>query len=126
MWREPTQIHLISKEDFCATCTAAIRRETVSGIFHVGDEGQVTLQEFLVLACRQWGLAPPWTMPLGLIYTAARLCEFYSLITGSTSPLTRDFIDIGRVSYFGDTGRMRKELRPSLKYRTIAEGLHTL
>jgi nucleoside-diphosphate-sugar epimerase len=126
MWREPTPIHLISKEDFCATCTAAITSETASGIYHVGDEGRVTLQEFLALACRQWGLAPPWTMPLGLIYTAAGLCEFYSMITGSTSPLTRDFIDIGRVSYFGDTGRMRKELRPSLKYRTIAEGRHTL
>ena len=126
VWREPTQIHLISTEDFCATCAAAITSETASGIYHVGDEGQVTLQEFLALACRQWGFAPPWIMPLGLIYTAARLCEFYSMITGSTSPLTRDFIDIGRVLYFGDTGRMRKELRPFLKYRTVAEGLHTL
>jgi nucleoside-diphosphate-sugar epimerase len=126
VWREPTQIHLISTEDFCATCAAAIISEAASGIYHVGDEGRVTLQKFLVLACRQWELAPPWTMPLGLIYTAAGLCEFYSMITGSTSPLTRDFIDIGRVSYFGDTGRMRKELLPSLKYRTVAEGLHTL
>ena len=126
VWREPTQIHLISKEDFCAICTAAITSEAASGIYHVGDEGRVTLQEFLALACRQWGLPPPWTMPLGLIYTAAGLCEFCSMITGSTAPLTRDFIDIGRVSYFGDTGRMRRELRPSLKYRTIAEGRHTL
>ena len=35
-------------------------------------------------------------MPLWLIYTAAELCELYSKITGSISPLTRDFIDIGQ------------------------------
>jgi nucleoside-diphosphate-sugar epimerase len=126
VWKKPTQIHLISKEDFCETCAAAITSATASGIYHIGDEGRLTLQEFLALACRQWGLPPPWNMPLGLIYTAARLCEFYSMMTGSISPLTRDFIDIGRVSYYGDTERMRAELRPTLKYRTSAEGLHTL
>ena len=62
-------------------------------------------------------------MPLWLIYTAAELCEIYSRITGSISPLTRDFIDIGRVSYYGDTERMRKDLLPVLKYRTITDGL---
>jgi nucleoside-diphosphate-sugar epimerase len=126
VWREPTQIHLISTEDFCAACIAAISRESASGIYHVGDDGRVTLQEFLSLACRHWGYGKPRVMPLGLIYAAAWLCEFYSLVTGSVAPLTRDFIDIGRVSYFGDTGRMRRELLPELKFRTLAEGLTTL
>ena len=126
VWKERTQIHLISKDDFCAACTAAITNSAASGIYHVGDEGNVSLQEFLELACRQWGFGRPWTMPLWLIYTAAELCELYSRITGSISPLTRDFIDIGRVSYYGDTGRMRKDLLPVLKYRTIAEGLSSL
>jgi nucleoside-diphosphate-sugar epimerase len=126
VWREPTPIHLIATEDFCTTCAAAISDGNATGIYHVGDDGRVTLQEFLGLACRQWGAPPPWRMPLPLIYTAARCCEWYSSITGSTSPLTRDFIDIGRVSYFGDTTRMRAELLPSLRYRTIAEGLGTL
>jgi hypothetical protein len=65
-------------------------------------------------------------MPLCLIYTAAKLCEFYSQVTGSVSPLTRDFIDIGRASYYGDTERMRRDLLPALKYRTINEGISTL
>jgi nucleoside-diphosphate-sugar epimerase len=126
IWNERTQIHLISKDDFCAACTAAITNNAASGIYHVGDEGNVSLQEFLELACRQWGLGRPWTMPLWLIYTAAELCELYSRITGSISPLTRDFIDIGRVSYYGDTERMRRDLLPVLKYRTLAEGLSSL
>jgi len=126
VWKERTQIHLISKDDFCSACTAAITNIAASGIYHIGDEGNVSLQEFLELACRQWGYGRPWIMPLWLIYTAAELCEFYSRITGSVSPLTRDFIDIGRVSYYGDTERMRKDLLPVLKYRTILEGLSTL
>jgi len=126
VWKERTQIHLISKDDFCTACTAAITSNSGSGIYHVGDEGNVSLQEFLELACRQWGVGRPWFIPLWLIYTAAELCELCSRITGSVSPLTRDFIDIGRVSYYGDTERMRKDLLPTLKYRTIKEGLSTL
>ena len=126
VWKERTQIHLISKDDFCAACAAAITNRAAVGIYHIGDERNVSLQEFLDLACHQWGVGRPWIMPLWLIYTAAELCEFYSKITDSLSPLTRDFIDIGRVSYYGDTSRMRKELLPVLKYRTITDGLHTL
>lgn len=126
VWREPTAIHLISREDFCAACAAAIDQPQASGIYHVGDEGHLTLQEFLRLACRTWGYAPPWVMPLPLIYGAAALCESYSRITGSVAPLTRDFIDIGRVSYYGDTARFRAELVPVLQYPTITEGARTL
>jgi len=126
VWKERTQIHLISKDDFCAACTSAIASDAASGIYHVGDEGDVSLQEFLELACHQWEVGRPWIMPLWLIYTAAELCEIYSRITGSVSPLTRDFIDIGRVPYYGDTERMREELLPVLKYRTITDGLCTL
>jgi nucleoside-diphosphate-sugar epimerase len=126
VWKDRTQIHLISKDDFCAACTATITNSAASGIYHIGDEGNVSLQEFLELACHQWGVGRPWVMPLWLIYAAAGLCEFYSKITGSLSPLMRDFIDIGRVSYYGNTERMRKELLPVLKHRTITDGLHTL
>ena len=126
VWRQPTAIHLISKDDFCVACTAAIEKPDAKGIYHVGDEGRVSLQEFLSLACKTWGCPAPWIMPLPLIYTAASLCEAFSWITGMASPLTRDFIDIGRVSYYGDTTRFRQELLPELKYPTIHEGLHTL
>ncbi len=126
VWKERTQIHLISKDDFCSACTAAITNIAASGIYHIGDEGNVSLQEFIELACRQWGFGRPWIMPLWLIYMAAELCELYSRITGCVSPLTRDFIDIGRVSYYGDTERMRRDLLPVLKYPTITDGLSSL
>jgi len=126
VWREPTQIHLISKVDFCAASAAAIASDSANGIYHLGDEGKVTLQETLDLACDHWGAARPWRMPLPLIYGAARMSELVSRVTGLASPLTRDFLDIGRVSYYGDTTRMRNELLPVMRYPTIYDGLETL
>jgi nucleoside-diphosphate-sugar epimerase len=126
VWREPTAIHLISVPDFCDACRAAIENSSARGTYHVGDEGRVFLQEFLSLACKQWGYGPPWTMPLWMIYTAAQACEVFSKLFGTVSPLTRDFIDIGRVSYYGDTRTFRRDLLPVLKFPTIAEGIHTL
>lgn len=126
VWKEPTEIHLISKVDFCEACAAAVANPSARGIYHVGDEGRVSLQEFLEFACRHWGFPAPWRIPLPLIYSAAALCEFYSRLTGSLSPLTRDFIDIGRVSYHGDTIRFRNDLLPALRHPTILEGVHTL
>ena len=126
VWREPTPIHLISREDFCAATTAAILANDATGIYHLGDEGRITLQEFLDTACRQWGCAPPWRMPLWLIYLAASLCETASRLFKVRAPLTRDFIDIGRVSYYGCTVQMRRELLPRLKYPTLHEGKITL
>lgn len=126
VWRQPTPIHLISSLDFCRSCTSAISHANAKGIYHVGDEGKITLQEFLDQTCEHWGYPRPWRMPLGLIYSAARLCELYSSLTGSASPLTRDFIDIGRVPYYGDTTRFRTELLPKLSHPTLKDGIHTL
>lgn len=126
VWKEDTEIHLISKTDFCRATVAAIRNEEAQGIYHIGDEGDDTLQTFLDLACDIWGCRRPWRMPLGLIYTAARIFESFSRFFGTASPLTRDFIDIGRVPYFGDTSRFRKELLHDLKYRNVREGIEEM
>jgi nucleoside-diphosphate-sugar epimerase len=126
VWREPTCTHLISREDFCSACLAAMETKTAKGIYHVGDDGRQTLQEFLDEVCRHWGYAKPRRMPLGLIYAAARICELYSKLSGSVSPLTRDFIDIGRVSYYGDTSRFRSELVANLMFKTFRAGIQTL
>lgn len=126
VWREPTWIHLISTDDFLAATTAAATREKIQGIYHLGDEGRQTLQEFLDTACEAWSTRKPWRMPLCLIYFAARFCEFWSQLFGTRAPLTRDFIMIGRCSYYGDTSRMKKELQPKLMYPTLKEGRHTL
>ena len=126
VWREPTEIHLISKTDFCRAVVAAIENDQADGIYHVGDEGSDTLQSFLDLACGVWGCKKPWRMPLGLIYAAAEVFEFFSSRFGTVSPLTRDFIDIGRVPYYGDTTRFRGELLPDLKYATVLDGISEL
>ena len=126
VWREPTPIHLISREDFCAAATSAILNADARGIYHLGDEGRITLQEFLDTACEQWACAPPWRMPLWMIYSAATAFELFSLIFRVAAPLTRDLIDIGRVPYYGDTARTRRELLPKLRYSTLREGLKTL
>ena len=72
---------------------------------------------------RCMGIQKPWRMPLWLIYFAAGIFELVSKIFGTISPLTKDFIDIGRVSYYGETSRFRAELLPVLKYSNINEGV---
>ena len=126
VWPDPTWIQLISVPDFLRATEAAIGGPGVTGIYHVGDEKPVTLQHFLDEACRQWGCRKPMRMPVQVIYLAAWLCELFGLVVGKPSPLTRDFIRIGRVSYWGDTRRTREELIPHLTYPTLEAGLATL
>lgn len=126
VWREPTWIHLISTADYLAAAEAAIVKAGVEGIYHVGDDEPVTLQRFLDDACRAWGFHRPWRLPLPLIYAAAWTCEAWGAVFGTRAPLTRDFITIGRVSYFGDTTRTRRDLLPAPRYPTLADGLETL
>ena len=126
IWKEPNYIHLISTEDYVAATKAAILSPTASGIYHLGDEGVQTLKEFLDEATKEWNTHRPWVMPMWMIRTAAWIFEKVSLLTGCRAPLTQDFITIGKVSYYGDTSRMRKELLPELKYKTVREGIHTL
>jgi len=122
VWRTPTWIHLISKDDFLEATRQAVERDGINGIYHLGDDGHQTLQEFLDIATNVWGCRKPWRMPLSLIFAAARICEFQSWLLGTPSPLTRDFIEIGRCSYYGDTRRMKQELLGRLKYPDFQAG----
>lgn len=123
VWKKPTYIHLISKDDFVDATIAAAVNPDVRGIYHIGDEGVQTLQEFLDDITIYKGKHKPWRMPVWMIMTAARLFELFSKIFETRSPLTVDFVRIGMVSYYGDTSRMRKELLPELKYKTYKEGM---
>jgi nucleoside-diphosphate-sugar epimerase len=123
VWTEPTEIHLISKTDFCRAVVAAVKSDNARGIYNVGDEGTDTLQSFLDVACGLWGCGKPWRMPLSLIYSAAAVFEMFSRTFNTKSPLTKDFIDIGRVSYYGDTTRFRQELLPDLVFKTVYDGI---
>lgn len=123
IWKKRTYIHLISKDDFISTTIAACLNDDVRGIYHIGDEGVQTLQQFLDDITVHKGNHKPWRMPVWMIMTAARTFELFSKIFDTRSPLTVDFIKIGMVSYYGDTGRMRRELLPQLKYKTYKEGI---
>jgi 3-beta hydroxysteroid dehydrogenase/isomerase family. len=126
VWNETTWIQLISTADYLRATEAAIVKSDVCGIYHVGDDQPVTLQYFLDQACRVWGCVRPHRLPLPFFYAAAWFCEGFGVVARTRSPLTRDFITIGRVSYYGDTTLTREELLPTLQYRTLADGLVTL
>ncbi len=126
IWKKPTWIHLISTADYLEATKQAILKDNIQGIYHLGDEGKQTLQEFLDAATKQWGYAKPTRMSPKLIFFVARLLEGYSSIFNTKIPLTKDFIKIGMASYYGDTRRMREELLPNLKYKSYKEGLDTL
>lgn len=123
VWRKPTYIHLISTPDFLDATIAAATKPGVQGIYHLGDEGIQTLQQFLDDITLHRGNRKPWRMPVRMIMTAARCFELFSAIFGTRSPLTVDFIKIGMVSYYGDTKKMREKLLPHLKYKTYHEGM---
>ncbi len=126
IWKKPTWIHLISTHDFLESTKQAIIKDHIKGIYHLGDDGVQTLQEFLDEATRFWGYPKPKRMPMKLIMTAAGLFEIASFLFRTKSPLTRDFVKIGSVSYYGDTKRAREELFDRFKYKTFREGIHTL
>jgi len=126
VWREPTLFQLISIADYLRATEAAIFKPGIRGTYHVGDEQPVTLQHFLDEACRVWNCPRPFRTPLWSVYVVAGLCELFGAVARRPSPLTRDFITIGRVSHWGDTQRARQELIPELTYPTLKDGLSTL
>lgn len=125
VWKSPTYIHLISKVDFVGATISAIMKPNIKGIYHIGDDGVQTLQEFLDAITIYKGNHKPWRMPVWMIMTAARMFEFISMMFRIQSPLTVDFVKIGMVSYYGNTNKMKEELLPKLKYRTYKDALET-
>jgi hypothetical protein len=84
------------------------------------------VQRFLDEACRVWGCRAPIRVPYSMIYAAACACELGATVARTASPLTRDFVRLGRVPHWGDTRRAREELVPELVHRTMESGLSTL
>ena len=126
VWNEPTPIHLLSIDDFNRCCQAAIDNPNAQGIYPLGDEEPMTLQEFLDLACQYWGLKRPWRVPIWSVYGVAWVCETIAAIAHTRTPFTVDFIRIGRVPYYCDTARMKADLLPRLRYPSIREGIEVL
>jgi hypothetical protein len=122
VWKRQTMIHLISRDDYLEVVKRTVENEDAFGIYNIGDDGIQSLQDYLDFACDVWGCRKPWRMPEWMIYTAAGIFEIASELFGVRSPLTRDFVRIGMVSYHGDTSRMKRELLPDLKYPTMMAG----
>ncbi len=125
VWPEPTWIHLLALPDFLRAVVAAIEGGHVTGIYNLGDNGPLTLQEFLDRIADQWGYPRPRRMPRWTFYAAAGLVEGFASVFRTVAPLTRDFIRIGMASYVMDTTRMKREL-PPLTYPTLSAGLTLL
>jgi nucleoside-diphosphate-sugar epimerase len=126
VWKEPTWIHLISLEDFLEAVRAAILNPKAKGIYHIGDDKPLYLQEFLDMLAHHIRYPTPWRLPQWCFYLAAWTVEKYARLFGTKSPLTKDFIKIGMVNYVGDTKRMKDELLAELKYPTIEQGIENL
>jgi nucleoside-diphosphate-sugar epimerase len=116
----------VSAIDSVRAVEAAMFRPGIQGIYHVGDERPVTVQEFLDLLCREWGYPGPVRVPFWMIYAAACVCESITTVAKTPSPLTRDIVRLGRVSHWGDTWRAREELIPDLVFPSVETGRSTL
>jgi hypothetical protein len=61
-----------------------------------------------------------------MILTAAASCELFATVFRTMSPLTMDFVRLGRVDHCCNTRRTRAELLPQLSYLTYEQGKSTL
>jgi hypothetical protein len=117
---------MLALPDFLNCVVAAIEGEHVRGIYLLGDDQPLTLQEVLDAMATQWGHRKPWRFPLWSFYVAAALVETIAAVFSTAAPLTRDFITIGMVSHVADTSRMKRELLPKLAYPRLQDGLGLL
>src|SRR2546427_5777030 len=78
VWRRPTWEHLLALPDFHAAALAAIEGEHVSGVYNLGDDQPVTLQEFLDRVAAHWGFPKPWRLPRWCFPLAGGGCEAFA------------------------------------------------
>lgn len=123
VWRQPTWIHVIALPDFLSCAKSAIEGKNVSGIYNLGDDCPLTLQEFLDTVAVHWGYRKPRRFPRWAFYLAGWCCEAFAMVFRCPSPITRDFIKIGMASYVSDTSRMKEELLTELFCPSLKQGL---
>lgn len=126
VWRRPTWIHLIALPDFLAALQTAIESPQTRGIYNVGDDSPMLLQDFLDQLARWWGYHRPWRMPEWVFHAAGGGCELFASIFRTAAPLTRDIVRAGMTSSVADNRRMKQELLPSLAYPSLEQGLELL
>jgi nucleoside-diphosphate-sugar epimerase len=123
VWRKPTWVHLLALPDFLTLVELSIERDNLSGIYNLCDERPLLIQEFLDRLAVHWGHRKPWRLPAFAFYWAAALCETGAIFLHTSTPLTRDIVDMAMTSVVADTARMKQELMPQLAYPTLDQGL---
>src|SRR2546428_8745097 len=123
VWRRPTWEHLLALPDFHAAAVAAIEGEHVSGVYNLGDDEPVTLQEFLDTVAGHWGFPKPWRLPRrGLPPGRAGRAAFRGAFR-SPAPPARGLVPPCHGIPRAATSRMKRELLPRLPDPSLREGL---
>lgn len=126
VWRQLTWVHVLALPDFLRCVASTIEGNNIAGIYNLGDDQPLTLQEFLDTVATHWGYRKPWRFPKWMFYVAASCCEVFAWAFRTPAPLTKDFIKIGMAPYVADTTRMKKELISELLYPNLKAGLTIL
>ena len=123
IWREPTWVHLLALADFLNVIHIAIKKEHLSGVYNLCDDQPMLLQEFLDRLAGHWNYPKPWRLPHWAFYAAAAVCETFASVFHTTTPLTRDIVQMAMTSVVTNTGRMKREIVAELIYPTLDKGL---
>jgi len=122
-WRKPTWIHLLALPDFLRIVHIAIEQENLLGIYNLGDDRPMLLQEFLDRLAEHWHYPKPIRLPESAFHAAAYLCETFAAVFRTATPLNRDIVQMGMTSVVADTSRMKREIVAELLYPTLDEGM---
>ena len=123
VWLKPTWVHLLALPDFLTLVERSIERDNLSGIYNLCDDRPLLIQEFLDRLAAHWGYRKPRRLPAFAFYWAASLWETCAIFLHTSTPLTRDIVDMAMTSVVADTARMKQELMPQLAYPTVDQGL---
>ena len=122
IWRKPTWLHLLALPDFLTIIRIAIEKENLFGIYNLGDDQPMLLQEFLNRLAQHWHYPKPIRLPESAFHAAAYFCETFAAVFRTATPLNRDIVRMGMTSVVADTSRMKKEIVAHLHYPSFREG----
>jgi nucleoside-diphosphate-sugar epimerase len=123
VWREPTWIHLLALPDFLTLVELSIEKDNLSGIYNLGDDRPLLIQEFLDRLAAHWRYRKPWRLPAFAFYWAASICENTASLLRTGTPLTRDMVEMAMTSVVAETTRMKQDLIPRLAYPSLEQGM---
>ena len=122
IWRKPTWLHLLALPDFLTIIGNAIEKENLFGVYNLGDDRPMLLQEFLDRLAQHWHYPKPIRLPQSAFHAAAYFCETFAAIFRTATPLNRDIVRMAMTSVVADTSRMKKEILADLRYPSFREG----